>query len=164
MRKYVKIGCVLLCLLLLLLSACGDRQLPTPAEVYAKLTQGYGSLPYGMYYETNAKEWDQAYLSPKTAAELFGSDSQLRQTVQEGCLYISGAPEVHEEIAVLLCYSSEGALQMAGILAERARNLALTEDAWDAPKTQTVCRGRYLIYCRLSKDARAKKAIERLDL
>ncbi len=162
MRTYVRKWSALL--FLLLLTACGSKALPAPDTVYRILTDGYGALPYGMYYETDAADWQKEYLSPQMTESLFGADDVFRQTVQAGCLYLSGAPDVHEEIAVLLCYSSEGALQMAGILTERAQNLTLTEDAWDAPEALTVCRGRYLIYCRLSDRVRAQRAIDRLDL
>ena len=135
-----------------------------PKDTYRQLVEAYGSLPYGLYFETDAKEWEEHYFPTETVEDIFGSAEEFYRAVQEGCFYMAGAPTLHEEIAVLLCYSSEDALRLAGQLSGRDKNLRIMETAeGDALNAIFVCHGRRLLYCRLKDAERAREAMDSLD-
>lgn len=149
----------------LFLCACANGEAATaPKEIYRTLEKKYGTFPYGMYYETDAKEWESTYFSKETIRGLFGDEGTFFEMVQEGCFYMSGAPTYHEEVAVFLCYSTDGALQMAGKLSERAKKLSMLEKGEGQSLTcQLLCRGRTVLYCRLMDEGRVLSAIDKLD-
>ena len=152
--------CLFIAVFLSSLCSCTAKMTETPKQIFESLQKNYGDLPAGLYLDSQAEEWEDNYLADETIEAIFGDIATYKKGVEEGYLYLSASLDSYEEIVVLKCYTSDKARQMCGIFQNRVKMLAALEE--EKLEAEIVCRGRYMIYCRLSNAKRMASALSSL--
>lgn len=110
-------------LLLLCVSSCGEAL--SPWARMEELTKNK-TLPYGVFYRSDAEEGSASYFSQDMAISLYGEDAPdvLARAAESFCIFLSSHAEPYE-IAVLLATSHTSAKELLALCLYRREALSI---------------------------------------
>ncbi len=144
----------------LVLFSCNAKR--SCRDIFEEYSRSYKGLFSGALYLSDAREWEDGYLSPELFSSLYdGADKRSeRDKIEECAIYLSSSIDNFCEVGIFLCYGNNDAESVAKMCHRRIFLICETKKSESysvKENSRVMIFGRYVIYA-IQPD---KKANER---